>query len=55
MMNAMEVVLLLERLRDVYMGGGNDEQDGLFAGPESNTLSPHVASDIDITFRVRLV
>lgn len=51
----MEVVLLLERVRDVYMKGVKDEQDALFSGPGSSTLSPHVASDIDITFRVRPV
>lgn len=52
MTNAIEITLLLERVRDVYLGA--EDKDALLLGPDS-TLSPHVASDIDITFRVRLI
>lgn len=52
MANAVEITLLLERVRDVYLG--TEDEDTHLLGPDS-TLSPQVTSDIDLTFRVRRV
>lgn len=48
--NAIEITLLLERVRDAYLAA--NDRDLSLVGPDG-TLASHVASDIDTTLRVR--